>query len=71
MAKHLRHMINKGGLECAAIGTDFDGIRGNLEVGSTEKMQELFVYLLNHGFTMNEVEHIAYKNARRVIREVL
>lgn len=39
--------------------------------GKCRKMQELFVYLLNHGFTMNEVEHIAYKNARRVIREVL
>ena len=70
IAKHLRHMITVGGIECAAIGTDFDGIEGNIEINEPTKMQNLFEFLLDHGFTNNEVEHIAYKNIQRVLKDV-
>lgn len=71
MAAHLRHMISCGGIDCAAIGTDFDGIDGKLEIGRASAMQTLFEYLEKQGFTQSEIEKIAYKNVERVIKEVL
>lgn len=71
MAAHLRHMLNVGGLDCPAIGTDFDGIKGRLEVPGADKMPLLFDYLEQVGFNDREIEHIAWKNALRVLREVL
>ena len=67
----LRHMVNIGGEDCAAIGTDFDGIHGSLEISSPEKMQLLFQAMENSGFTAEQIEKIAHRNAERVIREVL
>lgn len=32
IARHARHMANVGGVECVALGSDFDGIEGNLEI---------------------------------------
>lgn len=33
MVRHVKHFIEIGGEDCVGIGTDFDGIGGNLEVG--------------------------------------
>ena len=71
IAVHLRHMIQKGGLECAAFGSDFDGIKGSFETGSPKEMPRLISYLESHGFTWEEIEHIAYKNMQRVLKECL
>ena len=70
LARQLRHRINAGGLECAAIGTDFDGISGELEIGSADRMPVLFEALEQRGFTAGELEHICRLNAERVFREV-
>lgn len=71
IARHLRHMIRMGGVECAAIGTDFDGISGNLEISHAGMMSKLFEYLSIHGFSANEIEHIAYKNVLRAMKDIL
>ena len=71
IAAQLRHRIRVGGLECAAIGTDFDGIRGELEIPNASCMPCLFEALARRGFTADELEHIAYKNAARVLRDIL
>ncbi len=71
IAAQLRHRINVGGIECAAIGTDFDGIDGELEIPDASAMPRLFDELAKRGFTAYELEHIAYKNAERVFREVM
>ena len=71
MITQVKHMVNKGGIECAAIGTDFDGIQGSLEIGTPEKMEFLFAKLSAAGFTTGEIEKIAIENAERVIREIL
>lgn len=71
IAAHLRHMIRVGGVGCAAIGTDFDGISGRLEIGSAERMPLLFEALEREGFTQDETEGIAFRNVERVLREVL
>lgn len=71
LAAQLRHRINVGGLECAALGTDFDGIEGDLEIPSAGHMPELFDGLKKRGFTSRELDHIAYLNVERVFRDVI
>ena len=70
IAAQLRHMIDVGNVECAAIGTDFDGISGNLQIASPNDMPKLFESLAVSGFTADEIEHIAWKNTCRVIKDV-
>lgn len=71
MLRHLRHMINVGGIEVAAIGTDFDGMEGMFEIPDCAHMQQLFIAMEQEGFTIGQIEKIAYQNMERVIREVL
>lgn len=70
MIRHLKHMINVGGSELPAIGTDFDGMDGEFEIEECSKMQLLFEAIEREGFTTGQIEKIAYKNAERVIKEV-
>ncbi len=70
LVRHLRHMVNIGGLGCAAIGSDLDGIDGKLEIGSADQMPLLFQTMERAGFHESEIEQIAWKNAERVL-EVL
>ncbi len=69
--RHLRHMINIGGLECVGLGSDFDGIDGVLAIPDASKMQKLYEYLKMNGLSENELEHIFWRNVLRVYREVL
>lgn len=71
IAFQLRHRINVGGLECAAIGTDFDGIDGELKIPDASHMPRLFEALERKGFTANELDHISHLNAERVLKEIL
>lgn len=71
MSCHLKHMIRYGGIECAAIGTDFDGIEGKLEISSPVFMERLFDYLKKDGLSLEEIEKIAYKNVMRVLQETI
>ncbi len=70
MIRHVKHMINVGGSDTPAIGTDFDGMNGDFEISECSKMQLLFEAMEREGFTMEEIEKIAYKNVERVIKEV-
>lgn len=68
---HLRHMINKGGIGCVGIGTDFDGIEGELAISDASKMQVFYDALRRAGFLEVEIEHIFWKNVMRVYKSVL
>ena len=68
---HILHFVRYGGEECVSIGTDFDGISGEFEVGSPDKMELLFEALKRGGMSERQIELLAYKNAMRVMREVL
>ena len=70
LTAQLRHMIKVGGEDCAAIGTDFDGMNGELDISSADQMPKLFVALERTGFTPREIEKIAFRNVERVIAEV-
>ena len=59
-----------GGIDVAAIGTDFDGTYGDFDIPDCSKMQRLFETMEMSGFTYEQIEKIAYKNVERVIKEV-
>ena len=66
MAAHIRHIVQVGGIECMAIGTDFDGMDGELEIKSPAQMGKLWHRLKEDGFSQGDLEKIAWKNALRV-----
>ncbi len=69
MVRHLNHMKNVGGEDVVALGSDFDGIGGELEVDSIHKMPMIFDALEKAGWTTGQIEKLAYKNTLRVIKE--
>ncbi len=71
MVKHIRYMSDLGGEDLVAIGTDFDGIGGKLDIDEPTKMEQLFDALKKDGFTAAQIDKIAFGNAERVMREVL
>ncbi|GHT79177.1 peptidase [Spirochaetia bacterium] len=71
ISAHARHMIAVGGVECAALGSDFDGIGGDLEISGIEKMQLLFDQFHRDGLSDDVIEKIAWKNALRVLKDSL
>lgn len=70
MLRHIRHIRSVGGSDVLAIGTDFDGIHGHLEIDSPEKIPLLAQALIKCGMKETELEKMFYKNALRVCREV-
>lgn len=71
MAKHAAHFKQVGGIDMIALGSDFDGIGGHLEVDGCDKMPLLVEALRKEGFTEDEVEKIFYRNAMRFFEENL
>lgn len=71
MLKHLQHIVNIGGIECAAIGSDFDGIEPKLEISDIGQIAKLVKGMEQCGFTTTDIEKICAQNALRVIKEVL
>ncbi len=71
MVQHVRHIVNVGGIECIGLGSDFDGITGELEMEDCSQLAKLTAELERAHFTGNEIEHILYKNVMRFYREML
>lgn len=71
MCDHVIYMIDKGGIESVGIGTDFDGIGGELEIAECTDITLLFAALHMRGLSDDAIERIAYGNVARVIREAL
>ena len=71
MAKHAAHFKKVGGIEIIGLGSDFDGIGGELEMDDCSKLPLLAEALRREGFTEDEVEAIFYRNARRFFEENL
>ncbi len=71
LVAHIKHMVKQGGEDFVALGTDFDGISGSLEIGTPSEMAKLFDQLEKEGFSIRQIEKLAYKNALRLIRDVM
>lgn len=72
MAAHMLHMIQVGGTEFAAIGTDFDGFRGMdiMEISKLSEMEKLWDVLKKKGLTERQLEKIWNQNVLRVLKEI-
>ncbi len=70
MIAQVRHMVQVGGINCVAIGTDFDGIQSRLEIGDPTRMELLFDGLRKAGFSADMVEQMAWKNGERVLYDI-
>lgn len=71
MITHIKYIKNKGGIDCIALGSDFDGISCEVEIRDVSQMDKLVEGLNSAGFNQDEIEKICFKNAERVIKEVL
>lgn len=71
MCRHVLHMLNVGGEDCIALGSDFDGIYGELEIASPEDVPGLFAALERAGLTPRQLEKFACGNVLRVLGESL
>lgn len=64
MACHIKRV---GGVETAALGTDFDGFTGSQEISSCAELSRLPDALKKGGFTESEIEKLLFQNALRVL----
>lgn len=71
MVRHIRHIKNVAGMDCIGLGTDFDGIGGDLELDSAGKMQLLAEEMDRQGFSTGEIEAVFHKNVLNLYKEVL
>jgi membrane dipeptidase len=70
---HIDHIVDVGGIDTAAIGSDFDGYRGieGHVLADASEFPALADALLRRGYGHEAVEKILSKNWERLIRELL
>lgn len=71
MIRHIKHIKNVGGIEVIALGSDYDGSHPYYEIADIGEIDKLAYSLKDNGFTEEEIDKIFYKNALRVIKDVL
>ena len=70
IVKHALHIIKVGGIDCLAIGTDFDGIARTTEIDNASEMNKLITGLKEAGLSDEDIDKICSKNFLRVFKEV-
>ncbi len=68
---HLKHLINVGGEDVTALGSDFDGIPPYDELADCTYLQKLFEYFHSKGISEGRLEKLARTNFHRVFKEVV
>ena len=71
MVKHGLYLINKGGEDVVALGTDFDGIKPNTEIKDASEMYRLYDAFKEAGLSVEQCEKLFWKNADRLLKEIL
>lgn len=69
--RHMSEIIDVGGEDIVAMGTDFDGCDINPELAGIEKIQSLHDYLSHHGFDEKLLDKIFFSNADRFFTNLL
>lgn len=71
-AEHVMHMLDVGGEDLPAIGSDYDGIPGTeLAWHDASRTKELFLELEKRGVSARVIDKIASGNTMRVFKECL
>ena len=73
MTAHVKHMLQAGGHEFPAIGTDFDGFDGMEyeDIARVDEMEFLWYGLKKAGVTESQLDEIWRKNAQRVLKTLV
>ena len=66
-----RHEKQVGGIGVIAVGSDFDGIEGDLEIPHAGRMPLLAEALSRGGFTDDEIDQILFGNVLRVLQDTI
>ena len=69
--KHGLYLINKGGEDVVALGTDFDGIKPDTEIKDASEMHRLYDAFKEAGLSVEQCEKLFWKNADRLLKEIL
>ena len=71
IVKHGLYLINKGGEDVVALGTDFDGIPPDTEIADMSQMSRLYDAFKEAGLSVEQCEKLFWKNADRLLKEIL
>ena len=71
IVKHGLYLINKGGEDVVALGSDFDGIKPNTEIKDASEMYRLYDSFKEAGLSVEQCEKLFWKNADRLLKEIL
>ena len=69
LARHILAVRDDIGKDVIAFGSDFFGCKPPEDLNRIDKISNLYQRLLDLGFTKDDIERFAWKNAYRVIRE--
>lgn len=69
MVKHLDHMVKHAGIDCVALGSDFDGAMIPTEIGTASGLQVLVAGLVEGGYSSEAIDKICRKNWLSVLHK--
>lgn len=69
--RHIHHILQVGGEDVLALGSDFDGIETNPALQHAGALPNLFEAMVQSGIAPSVMDKIKGKNALRVMKEVL
>lgn len=68
---HIKHILNVGGEDVLALGSDFDGISTNPVLKDVSALPNLWDAMERNGISPRVIDKVKGKNALRMMREVL
>lgn len=68
---HVNHIVNVGGHDVIALGSDFDGIENEVEFKNPSHIEMLYDKLEKSGYKQEFIEKLFYKNAIRFLNDTL
>jgi membrane dipeptidase len=66
---HIDYLVEQAGIDCVALGTDFDGTRVPLEIGDVTGLPKLIEALRKRGYDDEALQKLASENWMRVLRK--
>lgn len=67
MIRHIDYMVDRMGIDCVALGSDFDGAPIPAEIGDAAGLQNLVAGLRDAGYGEEDLAKICHKNWLRVL----
>lgn len=71
LIKHIDYLKNLIGIDYIGLGSDFDGIEGDLEIKDASHMNLLIQALVEAGYQQDEIDKITHQNVLRLFKEIL